>query len=251
MNKQLTNEFLRKLAIVGLLIGFGIQFVQAAPVYNSKIFYRAQGIVQDIPLEEGTTYAYANADSWGSRPGNSYLLNDYGEASISNNRINLRGYNGVYNQWGLEEYGSVTFEDLVFRDINNPGGGGSTSVQVNYHIESSGNYNSKAIVELGNSFGETLNPSSGTYTHTFAVDLDTAVTLSFSLLLINAHGGSGLSNASMWLSPFTLEDGITLNSVDAGIVNNTISSVPVPASIWLMGSGLIGLIGVTRRRKRR
>ena len=28
-----------------------------------------------------------------------------------------------------------------------------------------------------------------------------------------------------------------------------ISSVPVPAAIWLFGSGLLGLIGVARRKK--
>ena len=32
--------------------------------------------------------------------------------------------------------------------------------------------------------------------------------------------------------------------------SGTLSKVPVPAAVWLMGSGLIGLVGVARRRRR-
>jgi hypothetical protein len=31
--------------------------------------------------------------------------------------------------------------------------------------------------------------------------------------------------------------------------NIVVSAVPVPAAFWLFGSGLIGLIGVARRKK--
>ena len=31
--------------------------------------------------------------------------------------------------------------------------------------------------------------------------------------------------------------------------NGTVSAVPVPAAVWLFGSGLLGLVGVARRRK--
>lgn len=39
------------------------------------------------------------------------------------------------------------------------------------------------------------------------------------------------------------------NSVWAHPTSFTISSVPVPAASWLLGSGLLGLIGIARKRK--
>lgn len=40
-------------------------------------------------------------------------------------------------------------------------------------------------------------------------------------------------------------DGVTWSS-DSGIF---LGAVPVPAAVWLFGSGLIGLVGVARRKK--
>jgi hypothetical protein len=30
----------------------------------------------------------------------------------------------------------------------------------------------------------------------------------------------------------------------------TVAAVPVPAAVWLFGSGLLGLVGIARRKKR-
>jgi hypothetical protein len=38
-------------------------------------------------------------------------------------------------------------------------------------------------------------------------------------------------------------------SLEFSISNATVSAVPVPAAAWLLGSGLLGLIGVARKRK--
>ena len=35
----------------------------------------------------------------------------------------------------------------------------------------------------------------------------------------------------------------------AGLDNIQLSSVPIPATVWLFGSGLLGLIGIARRKK--
>ena len=39
-------------------------------------------------------------------------------------------------------------------------------------------------------------------------------------------------------------------AVQSGDVGVAVSSVPVPAAMWLFGSGLLGLMGVARRKHR-
>ena len=39
-----------------------------------------------------------------------------------------------------------------------------------------------------------------------------------------------------------------MNSYNMSVTAAGISAVPVPAAVWLFGSGLIGLIGVARRK---
>ena len=59
------------------------------------------------------------------------------------------------------------------------------------------------------------------------------------------------SFSGLWDNVYTSEVriGATTGSV-AGIDNyRTTSPVPVPAAVWLFGSGLIGLIGIARRKK--
>ncbi|MDH5570643.1 MAG: VPLPA-CTERM sorting domain-containing protein [Gammaproteobacteria bacterium] len=43
--------------------------------------------------------------------------------------------------------------------------------------------------------------------------------------------------------------GTALVNVDGNVIEPPISAVPVPAAVWLFGSGLIGLAGVARRKK--
>ena len=38
-------------------------------------------------------------------------------------------------------------------------------------------------------------------------------------------------------------------SIDNVSIKADVSAVPVPAAVWLFGSGLVGLVGVARRKK--
>ena len=94
------------------------------------------------------------------------------------------------------------------------------------------------------------------------LSLPTNIPITFAMALetvANVNGtGSATVNASNSLNfdPDNFLDiltpGITANA-GSYIVDNTLpafSAVPVPAAAWLFGSGLIGLIGLSRRNKR-
>jgi len=58
---------------------------------------------------------------------------------------------------------------------------------------------------------------------------------------MGAHGQNGVADA--WNT-------LTLNfDDDTGLTAASISNVPVPAAVWLFGSGLLGLVGISRRKK--
>ena len=65
---------------------------------------------------------------------------------------------------------------------------------------------------------------------------------------VTAGAGTGAN------TPITAPDGIRgLGMIDGAFVgfnaNFDFTAVPVPAAVWLFGSGLLGLVGVARRRK--
>ena len=41
----------------------------------------------------------------------------------------------------------------------------------------------------------------------------------------------------------------TVNFSDGSVLEVDVSVIPIPATVWLFGSGLLGLVGIARRRK--
>jgi len=99
---------------------------------------------------------------------------------------------------------------------------------------------------LDNSFGQLLNTSFNTF---FGAAGD------FDIMDINFTAvGSGVSNlalseSSLWVFADDLGgyygDQITFDPATVQVAS--VSAVPIPAAVWLFGSGLIGLAGVARR----
>lgn len=60
-------------------------------------------------------------------------------------------------------------------------------------------------------------------------------------------GTSALNLAEYALNPWA-SGGSLINPIMAGSSLTVLQSVPVPAAVWLFGSGLLGLIGLARRK---
>jgi hypothetical protein len=62
-----------------------------------------------------------------------------------------------------------------------------------------------------------------------------------------AIGGSGCTKAEVVY--FSLDGTLDLNAKNSQKLYGTAyTSVPLPATVWLFGSGLLGLVGVSRRK---
>lgn len=89
-------------------------------------------------------------------------------------------------------------------------------------------------------------PASSKYA-IFANNLDdraTAIGSSIALYGVTGNGGTGTVESYILGSAKLSSNGtLTLTG------NGTTAPVPLPAAVWLFGSGLMGLVGVSRRRK--
>jgi hypothetical protein len=96
--------------------------------------------------------------------------------------------------------------------------------------------------------GFPLGVTSGTYDNT----LDLTQASSFNAAFVTANGGTpasaeavladGLANGHAYLNIHT-------SMFTGGEIRGFLAPVPIPAAVWLFGSGLLGLMGIVRRKK--
>lgn len=88
---------------------------------------------------------------------------------------------------------------------------------------------------------------------TFAIWSYSAFDVNGTTILSGTGSGSGvsvqLSTTSPLIHGFTFTPSSDTDGLDTLVFNQvTVSSVPLPATVWLFSSGLIGLIGIARRK---
>ena len=149
---------------------------------------------------------------------------------------------------------SWTLSNVILSDGQTVTGGfdydADTDAFSNISITNSGNdsypstdyayYHNGGIYNI--SVSSTLSPTTG----------DTLLSLGWLSAgpLTNA-GGTLALNPGLPFGECTNSDcsGVALNLNGARVASGSISSVPIPAAVWLFGSGLLGLVGIARRKK--
>ena len=76
---------------------------------------------------------------------------------------------------------------------------------------------------------------------------DTGTASEWSGILVSAGNVNGQYWSGFDNTLYTEQFNVTITCTDAGGCPATV--IPVPAAVWLFGSGLLGLVGVARRRK--
>ncbi len=148
--------------------------------------------------------------------------------------------------------GTVSVSGAVYNDNN------LTSLAGTKSITQSRTYNSSdpdRDSELGTTLGIDFYVPRG---ETISVSAALEVRASGNTSSFHAPPGGMIADArnSLDFNPNSffniLTPGITANSISLGLVNNQLPdymTVPVPAALWLFGSGLLGLIGVASNRR--
>ncbi|MDP6344553.1 MAG: hypothetical protein QF491_13525, partial [Alphaproteobacteria bacterium] len=174
-----------------------------------------------------------------------------GTVDIIGTQINTSGSAGTGGGTaaGVDANGRWEVNDLIFTDVNNPGASGSISVRANFFLDflttrkiqvSSGIGGIPFALNQTFYIGATTNVSTAFVT----VPLNTLLTFSATAdLRVDDTNPSGNSSGTGLFElasiPFDLPQGYTVNSADAGITNNRLSSaVPEPATLPLLLAGI-------------
>lgn len=147
------------------------------------------------------------------------------------------------NNYGIQKFvfngGSLTDANIVFTGASE--GNWSFSTNANAHMSSFGIFRNITDADRGNL---RVDPLTFTITGVTGDDLSTYATG-------NSNGNDNFFAARVAgfdssISPRRIESGFFSGNADGQVPPQAV--VPVPAAAWLLGSGLLGMVGVARRK---
>jgi len=269
---------LQSALILGLAVTFPLSAQSA--IINGYGAYASAGSASNCPsyctssdggdfqsMEDGAEFStsasasessYATANAYSSLSGSTYLPTLKVDSSAD---AGVAGYSTAFGVQGYTYSGSTT---TIYLDVSLHG-----SVEDNAgSAYKSNNLSASVAVLMGNSLD--WYPSYGTLVYEVSTlpvvgevnvgitsGIDVTATDVIELILedgdeffvvaqMSAYSNNGYVDAwNTLMMGFNDEFG---NAADAGLTAASVSAVPVPAAVWLFGSGLLGLVGIARRR---
>lgn len=214
-----------------------------ADLIISEILINSSSITNDYTREVGE---YMEVVNLGINP-------------VTDFHISVENSSGTVNRW-LNYSGSIQPNEIALfslDDLTQAWGSQATVTSTDWQgVIGSGLFSNTSGGSIRIATGEYLSASSGS---TLAeVDGYSAGIEGVSQFKPSGDHGSGFVMGSVFEYSVAGEYG-AYNSTISGIFNGVetgspgyiegLSAVPIPAAVWLFGSGLIGLIGIARRKK--
>ena len=281
MNKHNTHSGrLARGAGIGLLALSGM--ANAATIYSAGVGWVGSGPGFDYSTGNAGASTAAFTENrgdvkiYGEASASGYTIQNYIEVTHNPNAWFFGSYNTP------EVSGRIIIEDVIFSSLNGTDTG-AINVSANFSRSSSlittlvnaqlgtpsttpsysvaigggmslhqptgncstscggGSYNFQTERYSSSPIGDNISVAPSLTTSNFSVLLNTPYTLEF-WYTTNQTSADATVSASLTFNGFNLASGYTSN------VSSNASVVPLPASLWLLASGLAGLVAVQKRR---
>ncbi len=207
-----------------------------------------------IDNESGATASSSISDGRGAAEAHASFL---GTSGIE--MVHLRGQassntGGIAqaSAWGLNTYTytgadtNITLDIDLTGSLSNPADSAFTRIRADIYVIDPSNLDGMPFTNISGFLGEGVFPIAETSVSIGGSGSDTGS------LNLNLTDGAEFSIwAILFVGAGNGESVQAMNSLDLTFSNNAglVSAVPLPAAVWLFGSGLFGLIAVARRKR--
>jgi len=164
----------------------------------------------------------------------------------------LSGFSGVMNSSMVSMEQDISLAYNLATTISGNVVTASVFKEQTTNVFFGGGYATRDVVGLGHS-GDTFSKNRNAY-FTFAFDKTTMDGIVDAMVYGDCTDNGMMGSICMTgIEPYTREDGRfimggTMGATPESLSITEVSSVPVPAAVWLFGTAIAGLLGVSRKR---